>query len=64
MNKHFKEQHLFEIDIFCNITNVFTVTFAQFNASSLKKTIHLFKNKKHIDPKPLSSIVSHSVKSV
>ncbi len=28
-----KEQHLFEIGIFCNIINAFTVTFDQFNAS-------------------------------
>ncbi len=28
-----KEQHLFEIEIFCYIINVFTVTFDQFNAS-------------------------------
>ncbi len=29
-----REQHLFEIQIFCNIINIFTVTFDQFNASS------------------------------
>ncbi len=29
-----REQHLFEIQIFCNIRNVFTVTFDQLNASS------------------------------
>ncbi len=33
------EQHLFEIEIFCNIINVFTVTF---DASWLNKTIHFF----------------------
>ncbi len=33
-----KEQHLFEMKIFCNIKNVFTVTFDQFNASMLKKS--------------------------
>ncbi len=32
-----KEQHLFEIEAFCNIINVFTVTFEQFNASTLIK---------------------------
>jgi len=26
-----KEQHLFEIEIFCNIINVFTATFDSFN---------------------------------
>ncbi len=31
-----KEQHLFETEIFCNIINVFTVTFDQFNVSSQK----------------------------
>jgi len=30
-----KEQHLFEIENFCNIINEFTVTFDQFNASLL-----------------------------
>ncbi len=29
-----QKQHLFEIEIICNIINVFTVTFDQFNASS------------------------------
>ncbi len=33
------EQHLFEIEIFPNIINVFTVTFDQFNASLLNKSI-------------------------
>ncbi len=35
-----KEQNLFEIDIFCNIINVFAVNFEQFNAS---KWIYLKK---------------------
>ncbi len=30
-----------EIEIFCNIVNNFTVTFDQFNASFLKKSLHL-----------------------
>jgi len=30
-----KEQHLFEIEIFCNIINDFTVSFDQMNASSI-----------------------------
>jgi len=34
-----KEQHLIEIEIFCNIINVFAVTF---HASLLSKMIHLF----------------------
>jgi len=36
-----KGQHLFEI--FCNIINVFTVTFDQFNASLPNKSIYLFR---------------------
>ncbi len=35
-----KEQHLFETEIFCNITNVFIVTFDQFNAFLLNKSIN------------------------
>ncbi len=31
--------------IFCNITNVFTVTFDQLNASLLNQSIHFFKKK-------------------
>ncbi len=37
------EQHLFEIEIFCNIINVFTVTFDQFNAS-VDNSIYLLKS--------------------
>ncbi len=37
MNRSSKEQHLFEIEIFCNNINVFTDTFDQFNASLMKK---------------------------
>ncbi len=36
---------LFEIEIFCNIINVFTVTFYQFNASLLNESTRLFKKK-------------------
>ncbi len=36
-----KEQHLFQTDIFCNITNV--CHFYQFNASLLNKSIKIFK---------------------
>ncbi len=38
-----KEQHLFETEIFCYSINVFTVTFHQFNASLMNKSID--KNK-------------------
>ncbi len=41
-----EEQHLFEIEIFCNIINVFTVTFDQFNESLLNKSINFLKDKK------------------
>ncbi len=46
-----KEQHLFEIEIFCGI-NVCTVTFDQFNASLLNKSINNNnnKNKNPTDP--------------
>ncbi len=39
-----KEQHLFDINIFCykDTVNVFTIRFDQFNASFLKKKIQLF----------------------
>ncbi len=37
-----KEQHLFETEIFCNIINVLTVTFDQFNASLMNKSINFF----------------------
>ncbi len=36
-----KEQRLFEIEIFCNIINVFNVTFDKLNASFLNKSINL-----------------------
>jgi len=42
MNRSLKEQHLFEIEIFCNIINVFTFTFNQFNAPLLNKSINFF----------------------
>ncbi len=41
-----KEQHLFEIEIFCNIINVFTVTFDQFNTSLMNLSINFLKKKK------------------
>ncbi len=34
-----KEQHLFKIEILCSIINIFTVTFDQFNASQINKSI-------------------------
>ncbi len=35
-----KNQHLFEIEIFCNIVNIFTVTFDKFNAYLMNKSIN------------------------
>ncbi len=43
-----KEQYLFEIYIFCDIINVFTVTFDQFNASLLNKNINFLKKWNYI----------------
>ncbi len=42
-----KEQHLFKIEIFWNIRNVFTLTIDQFNASLLNKKISLKKSYWH-----------------
>ncbi len=38
-----KEQHLFDIETFYNIINVFTVTFNQFTVSLLNKSINYLK---------------------
>lgn len=44
-----KEQHLFEIQIYCNHTNVFAVIFfISLNVSSLNKNINSLKTKKLI----------------
>ncbi len=48
--------NLYEIEIFWNIINVFTVTFGHFNASLLKKHIHFLK-KKNSYPKIVDSSV-------
>ncbi len=37
-----EEQHLSEIEIFCNIINVFIIIFDQFKASLLKKSINFY----------------------
>ncbi len=36
-----KEQHLFEIEMFCNIIKIFTVTIDHFNATLLNRSINL-----------------------
>ncbi len=41
--KFFKEHHLIEIEIFCNIVNVFTVSFYKFNENLLNKSIQFKK---------------------
>ncbi len=45
-----KEQPLYEIGVFCNILNVFMVTFEQFNASLMNTSIILFRNKILLTP--------------
>ncbi len=37
-----EEQNLSEIEIFCNIINVFIITFDQFKASLLNKSINSY----------------------
>ncbi len=37
--------YFFKIEIFWNIVNVFTVTFDQFNASLMNKSINFFEKK-------------------
>ncbi len=53
---------IFEMEIICNIINVFTVTFVQLNTSLLNKSITININSINIkvkvtDPKLLSSTV-------
>ncbi len=48
-----KEQHLFKIEIFYN--KCFTVTFDQFNASLLNKSINFLYDPKHLN----ASVVFH-----
>ncbi len=46
INRKFKRTDLFEIEIFCNIRNVLTVTSDQFNVSSLNIIINSFNSEK------------------
>ncbi len=57
MNKSSKP-HLFETEIFCNMTNVFPTTFDQFNVSLLNKSIDSFKKKKSSWPQ-MSERLNH-----
>ncbi len=51
MNGKHKRTTFIWNDIFCNIINVFTVTFEQFNASLLNNSINfLFKKKIFLTP--------------
>ncbi len=54
MNRKFKQHklHLFDIEIFRNIIDVFSVTFDQYNASLLNKSINFFKK----NPKLMNDI--------
>ncbi len=46
-----KEHHLFKIEIFCDIINVFTVTFDRFNPSLMNKSFfNLLNVKKMFSP--------------
>jgi len=49
-----QKNHLFEIEIFYKIINVFTVTFDLFNASLMNKSIHFW-------PKLLNDTVHKSM---
>ncbi len=49
-------RNLYEVEIVSNGINVFTVTFDQFNASLLNKSINFFPKKSLTDPKLLNSI--------
>ncbi len=46
------------MEIFCNITNVFTVTFDQFHASLMNESIHFFNKKNLSDFKLLNGSAS------
>ncbi len=37
-----EEQYLSEVEILCNIINVFIITFDQFKSSLLNKSIHFY----------------------
>ncbi len=45
MNSVLKKQHLFEMEIFCNIINVFAVTSVQFNTVLLKQSMNFLLKK-------------------
>ncbi len=59
-----EEQHLSEIEIICNIINVFIITFDQFKASLLNKSINLYNNNNnYTDYKLLNGIVYNVTKA-
>ncbi len=64
MNRKFKRPHLFEIEIFCNIIDVFTVTFDQFEASLLNKSRFFSRDMKEISPGislPVNIVSPHDI---
>ncbi len=42
MNRKFKRTAFWEIEIFCNIINVFAINYKQFNASVQNRSINFF----------------------
>jgi len=48
--------------MFCNIINVFTVTFDQLNVSLLNESIN-FSKAKCTDPKPLNGVMLKTIKN-
>ncbi len=64
-----EEQHLSEIEIFCNIINVFIIIFDQFKASLLNKSINFYnffpkkQNKNYTDSNLLNGIVYNVTKA-
>ncbi len=56
INRKFKKRNLFEIKIFWNNVNGFSIIFDQLNAFLPNKRFCFFNNKKNLpDPKPLNS---------
>ncbi len=63
-----EEQHLSEIEIFCNIINVFIIIFDQFKASLLNKSINFYnffpkKQKIYTDSNLLNGILYNVTKA-
>ncbi len=52
------------MEIFCNIINVFTVTFDHFNVSFLNKSIHFLKKNKSTEKGRTGIITSRNQKYI